>query len=512
MKRETNKIGKVILIGAGPGDPDLITVKGKKMLAKADVVIYDYLANQQLLNYCPPRTEMIYVGKKAGAHTLPQSEINKLLIEKVMNNNLVVRLKGGDPFIFGRGGEEILSLVEAGILFEVVPGITAGTAALTYAGIPATHRGGSTSISFITGHEDPTKNESGLNWQAISSMEGTLVFYMGIKNLPFISKNLISNGKSSETPTALIRWGTLPTQKTLVGTLGDIAEKAKNNNFKPPALIVVGDVVHHRNQMNWFEQKPLFGKRIVITRARAQSSDLVSQLNELGAEVIEFPTIRIETPPSWQPLDDAIQNLQNYDWIVFTSVNGVERFWERLITSGSDVRLLNGLNIAAIGPATSQRLRQFGVTADLQPEKFVAESLVSSLKAHSSLAGKNFLLPRAEEARSLLKDELMKFGAEVDEIVAYRTIIETAHQNEVLENIRLHQLDLITFTSSSTVNNFVSIIGKNHVQKMKNVIVACIGPITAKTASSFGLEVKIMPEDYTIPAMVQSILDYYNKI
>ena len=511
MNREIHKTGKVILIGAGPGDPDLITVKGMRMLAMADIVIYDYLANQQLLSYCSPQTERIYVGKKGGEHTLPQSEINQLLIEKARENKLVVRLKGGDPFIFGRGGEEVLALAEAGILFEVVPGITAGTAALAYAGIPATHRGDATSVSFITGHEDPTKNESGLNWQALANLEGTLVFYMGVKNLPLIAQNLMFNGKSPDTPAALIRWGTLPVQQTLTGMLGDIAHKAQDEKFKPPALIVVGEVVRYRDQMNWFERKPLFGKRIVTTRARAQSSDLVYQLSELGADVIEFPTIRIEPPPTWQPLDDAIHRLQTYDWIVFTSVNGVESFWERLTSSGSDVRILNGIKIAAIGPATSQRLLQFGVIADLQPEKFVAESLVASLKANSSLAGKKFLLPRAEEARSLLKDELLKSNAEVDEIVAYRTVIETAHQDEMLEKIRSQQLDLITFTSSSTVKNFVSIIGRDLVQQMKKVIVACIGPITAQTAESFGLEVKIMPEDYTIPGLVQGILNYYHK-
>lgn len=504
-----NKTGKVVLIGAGPGDPDLITVKGKRILEKADVVVYDYLANEKLLRYCSPKAKLIYVGKKGGVHTFPQEKINKLLIYEAQENSLVVRLKGGDPFIFGRGGEEVLAVANAGISFEVIPGITSGTAALTYAGIPATHRGDATSVSFITGHEDPTKNESGLNWQAIARLEGTLVFYMGVKNLPLIVQNLIANRKSPETPAALIRWGTLPVQQTLSGTLQNIAQKASESKFKPPALIVIGDVVCYRDQMNWFERKPLFGKRIVITRARAQSSDLVHELNESGAEVIEFPTIRIQPPDSWRPLDRAIQRLQNYDWIVFTSVNGVDSFWERLSKSGHDARLLNGNKIAAIGPATSKRLREFGLVADLQPEKFVAESLLESLKKHSSLNGTKFLLPRAKEARSLLKDNLIKSGAEVDEITAYQTVVEKKLKDEILEKIQTRQIDLITFTSSSTVKNFISIIGKKQVRQMKNIIVACIGPITAKTAASYGLAVKIMPENYTIPALIAAILDYY---
>jgi len=508
---ENKNNGRVILIGAGPGDPDLITLKGIKYLQKADVVIYDYLANEKFLSYCKPNTEKIYVGKKGGDHTMSQSEITQLLVAKAREYNLVIRLKGGDPLIFGRGGEEILALRQENIDFEVVPGITAGTAALTYAGIPATHRGDATSISFITGNEDPTKRESGLNWPAIAKMNGTLVFYMGVNNLPNIAEQLTKNGKPTETPVALVRWGTMPNQRTIQGTLTNIAEIAQREKFEPPALIVIGEVVKYRDDMNWFERKPLFGIRIVVTRARAQSSDLVQELNALGAEVIEFPTIRIVPPESWELLDREIQNLHNYHWVIFTSVNGVESFQQRLTHSGFDTRKLGQIKVAAIGPATAERLQLMGIQADIQPEKFVAEALLETLNRHTILKNQNFLLPRADKARSLLKDKLIEAGANVNEIIAYRTIVESDHREDFIKKLREGAVDLLTFTSSSTVENFVEIVSRDQLPLLKDVTVACIGPITKKTANKFALKTSIMPEEYSIPGLVQEILNYYNN-
>ena len=509
MSKELKTETKVVLVGAGPGDPDLISLKGIKSLKAADVVIYDYLANNKLLEYCNPGAEKIFVGKRAGTHSLSQIKINQLLVTKAGEKNLVVRLKGGDPFIFGRGGEEVLALFEAGINFEVIPGITAGTAALCYAGIPATHRGDATSVSFITGHEDPTKPESGLNWQALAALQGTLVFYMGINNLPKITENLIKNGKNRETPIVLVRWGTLPKQQTVTGNLDNIAARAKQADLQPPALIVVGDVVRYRDKMNWYEKKPLFGKKVVITRSRAQSSDLREQLNEFGADVIEFPTIRIEPPESWLPLDEAILNLEKYDWIVFTSVNGVENFKSRLMEKGYDLRQLKGIKIAAIGPATAGCLKRFGISADLQPEKYVAEVLFEEFKKRTKIRGENFLLPRAEQARVLLKEKLVSSGAYVDEVVAYRTIPETGCNETIIEDIRSGNVNIITFASSSTVTNFIKLIGKDQIDRLEKVDIACIGPITKQTAAEFGLKCNIMPEDYTIPGMVAAIVDFY---
>lgn len=506
MKKERRK---VILVGAGPGDPDLITLKGVQALRQADVIIYDYLANEKLLEYCPADVEKIYVGKKGGAHTLPQESINRLLVEKAREEKLVVRLKGGDPLVFGRGGEEILALAEANIDFEVIPGVTSGIAALTYAGIPATHRGDATSVSFITGHEDPSKTKSGLNWPAISQINGTLVFYMGVKNLPNIVKNLCGNGKPPETPVAVVRWGTLPGQQVVTGTLETIVETVEKAQIKPPALIVVGEVIQFRDKMNWFEKKPLFGKRIVNTRARAQSSDLTRALQNFGAQVVEFPTIRIEPPESWEPLNSAIRNLQKYDWIIFTSVNGVESFARQAKALQFDPTQLNGTRIAAIGPATARRLAEFGMEAHLQPKKFVAEALLDALQQETELTGKHILMPRAELSRSLLKDELVKSGAVVDEIVAYRTLLEKDNQAAIVADLKANKIDLVTFTSSSTVNNFVDLIGRENIFLLKNAGVACIGPITQQTAAEYGIATTVAPEDYTIPGLVQAIVDFY---
>ncbi|MFH1489915.1 MAG: uroporphyrinogen-III C-methyltransferase, partial [Pseudomonadota bacterium] len=415
------KKGKVVLVGSGPGDPGLLTLKAKACIERADVVIYDYLANPSFLAYAKESAELIYVGKKGGSHTMSQEDINRLIIEKARGGVHVVRLKGGDPFIFGRGGEEAEELVRAGIPFEIVPGITSAIAVPAYGGIPLTHRDFTSTVAFVTGHEDPTKGKSDIAWDKISTGVGTLVFLMGIGNLAGIADNLMANGRPPGTPVAVIQRGTTPEQRTLVGTLGDIGEKALQSGIKPPGIIVVGEIVRLRETLNWFEGMPLFGRRIVVTRAREQSSGFLARLAELGAECIEFPTIETVPPEDWEPLDEAIRSLENYHWLLFTSVNGVKAFFRRLDFLGRDVRDLKGLKLGAIGPRTAEALREKGLRPDLVPDEYRAEAVVSAFKRESA-GGLRILLPRAAQAREVLPEELAKMGASVDVVAAYRTV------------------------------------------------------------------------------------------
>ena len=512
MENNNNNHGCVYLVGAGPGDKGLITVKGLNILKSADIIIYDYLANIDLLKEARDDAEKIYVGKKAGTHTLGQEQINDLLIKKAGDKKIVVRLKGGDPFVFGRGGEEALALYKNNIPFEVVPGITSGIAALAYAGIPVTHRGMATSVSFITGHEDPSKKQSQLNWKAIASIQGTLVFYMGVHNLESIVSQLIKYGKAETTPAAVIQNGTSSLQKTIVGKLGDIATQAENNEVKPPALLIVGEVVSLHSDLKWFEKKPLFGKRIIVTRTRPQASGLAVMLEDLGACMMMVPTIKIVKAKDMTPLDNAIKDLPGYHWIIFTSVNAVESFFERLFQSGRDSRDLQNNKICAIGPATANRLRSFGLKADMQPDEFTTKAIVSIFQK-MDISGKRILLPRADIAGADLHLGLEKCGAHIDDIIAYSTCLEDDQGEKVIDGIRSGNFDLITFTSSSTVKNFIQLIGRSHLkQAFSSAIIACIGPVTKKTAESYGLKVHIQPGKYTITDLVQSIVKYYEQI
>ena len=502
---------KVYLVGAGPGDPGLVTVKGKECIQRADVIIYDYLAAPALLKHARKSAELIYVGKKGGDHTLSQDEINHLLVEKAQSGGVITRLKGGDPFIFGRGGEEAEALLKAGIAFEIVPGVTSAIAAAAYAGIPLTHRQLTSTLAFVTGHEDPTKAETSINWSSLAKGIGTLVFFMGVKNLPNISKRLIDNGKSPDTPVALIRWGTTSRQKTVTGTLSTIADTAQAAGLKAPAIIVVGDVVTLRQSLKWFEERPLLGKRIVVTRARQQASDLVKRLEELGAECLEYPTIEIRAPKDPQPLKQAVAGLSTYDWIVFTSVNGVSYFFEQLFVSGNDVRVLGHLKTAAIGPATAARLLEFGLTSDIVPETYRAESVIKAFKKEN-LKGKKILLPRAKEARPILPQELTKMGAAVNEIPAYETLKAAENMDALIQQLRDKRVDMITFTSSSTVSNFKALLPVADFKALiQDVTVASIGPITSDTAKELGFQVHISAESYTIPGLVDAILQFYQN-
>jgi uroporphyrinogen III methyltransferase/synthase len=502
---------KVYLVGAGPGDPGLITVKGKECIQTADVIIYDYLASPALLKHAPPSAELIYVGKKGGDHTLSQDEINALIVEKAKAGMTVCRLKGGDPFIFGRGGEEAEVLVAKGIPFEVVPGVTSAVAAAAYAGIPLTHRKLTATLAFVTGHEDPHKEESSIEWESLARGIGTLVFFMGVKNLPDITQKLIANGKSPDTPVALIRWGTTPEQQTVTGTLDNITERVKKAGLKAPAIIVVGEVVDLRKTLKWFETRPLLGKRIAVTRAREQASDLVRQLSDLGANCLEYPTIKIVPAKNPKPMDEAIINLGTYDWIIFTSVNGVKFFFDRLFETDRDVRALNHLYTAAIGPATAERMFQFGLKSDIIPKNYRAESVVEAFRKEK-LNGKKILLPRAGEARPVLPVELRNMGAEVDEVTVYLTEKVLDNVDLLIKQLEDKTIDLITFTSSSTVRNFKSLLPPDKFnQLIGGVAIASIGPITTDTAVELGIKVDITAESYTIPGLCEAILKYYRN-
>jgi uroporphyrinogen III methyltransferase / synthase len=500
--------GKVFLIGAGPGDPGLITVKGKECISRADVVIYDYLASPSLLAFAEPSAEQIYVGKKGGDHTLSQDGINQLLVEKAGKGLVVARLKGGDPFIFGRGGEEAEVLIQAGIPFEVVPGVTSAIAAPAYAGIPLTHRKFTTTLAFVSGHEAPGKEKSGIHWESLAKGIGTLVFLMGVKNLPYIATSLIEHGKPPETPVALVRWGTTTKQQTVTGTLETIVDNVAAAGLKSPSIIIVGEVVTLRESMNWFETRPLMGRRIIVTRAREQASDLVKLLSELGAECLEFPTITIVPPEDFHLLDKAIDTISSYDYLVFTSVNGVTFFFDRLFDKGLDVRCLGHIRTATIGPATSARLRQYGVTSDIVPESYRAESVITAFKKEP-VQGKKILLPRAKDARPILPVELSKMGATVDEIVTYTAKPVLENTDELIQNLENNSIDMISFTSSSTVTNFKALIPVERFETlMKNVTIASIGPVTSETAENLGFHVDVTAEEFTIPGLVAAILKY----
>ena len=503
---------KVYLVGAGPGDPGLITLKGRECIQTADVIIYDYLASPALLKHASKNAEMIYVGKKGGDHTLSQDGINALILEKALAGFNVCRLKGGDPFIFGRGGEEAEVLAAKGIPFEVVPGVTSAIAAAAYAGIPLTHRKVTATLAFVTGHEDPHKDESSINWESLAVGIGTLVFFMGVKNLPDIAQRLIANGKSPDTPVALVRWGTTPGQQTVTGTLDNISERVKKAGMKAPAIIIVGEVVNLRKKLKWFENRPLLGKRIVVTRAREQASDMVRRLSDLGAECLEYPTIKVVPPEDTTPLKDAVERLPEYDWIVFTSVNGVKFFFDLLFDINKDVRALAHLRTAAIGPATSEELFKFGLKSDIVPQNYRAESVVEAF-SKEPLKGKKILLPRAGEARPVLPVELNKMGAEVDEVTAYLTEKVSDNTGMLINQLEEKAVDLISFTSSSTVKNFKALLPPDQFDTlMDGITIASIGPITSNTAKELGFDVHITAESYTIPDLCKAILKYFQNM
>lgn len=500
--------GYVYLVGAGPGDIGLITVKGLECIQRADVIVYDRLANPRLLSYARPDAKYIYVGKTPDHHTLKQEEINEVLVEEALKGQVVTRLKGGDPYVFGRGGEEGERLREAGVPFEVVPGITSAIAVPSYAGIPVTHRHLTSTFTVITGHEDPLKASSQINWQRLAEDPGTLIFLMGVGHLAQIVAQLVDHGKSAATPIALIRWGTRPEQQVVVGTLATIVEDVARAGLTSPAIIIVGEVVTMRDTLSWFEQKPLFGQRILVTRAREQASAFSRMIEEAGGEAWEAPTIAIDSAAETPELRDAVAKAGNYDWIIFTSVNGVQAFFDAMRESGMDIRCLGKAKICAIGPKTKEALEAKGLVVAAMPEKFVAESVLECLKPLLNF-GEKILLPRSDLARTLLVDTLRDLGMKVDEVVAYRTKKVDRFNDEILEKLRDKSIHIVTFTSSSTVKNFMELVGDKEI--LEGIRLASIGPVTTKTLAEFGLTPDIEATDYTIKGLFNAIVEAVNK-
>jgi uroporphyrinogen III methyltransferase / synthase len=484
---------KVYLVGAGPGDPGLITVKGKKILERADSILYDHLASERLLDLAPAHAERVYVGKKRALHEATQEEITAMLIERARRGQTVVRLKGGDPFIFGRGGEEMEALTAAGIPFEIVPGVTTALGLAAYSGVPLTHREHTSAVTFVTGH-----SVAAIDWSKVGASE-TIVLFMGLVNFPEIARELIAHGRSASTPAMAVRWATRPDQQTIAGTLGDLAAKIEHAGMKPPATIVIGEVVALRERFNWFEKLPLFGQRIIVTRDRGQSPLLAEPLEALGAEVLFVPVIEIVDAAEGSSLEQAIANLRSYEWLIFTSVNGVRHFVEALDRSLSDLRDLKA-KICAIGSATRAAIEALHLRVDVMAEEYVAESLLAAL-AGEDLKGKRVLLPRAAVARDLVPDTLWERGALVDVVEAYRTIIP-ADAAVRARGALAHKPHWITFTSSSTVTNLVAVAGREALAGIK---IASIGPVTSATARAAGLVVNVEAQPHTIEELVNAL-------
>ena len=499
------KSGICYLVGAGPGDPGLLTLKGRACLERADVVVYDYLCNPALLRLAPDVAEKVYVGKKSGDHSLSQDEINALLVDKTRGGKIVVRLKGGDPFLFGRGGEEAEALADAKCAFEIVPGVTSAIAGPAYAGIPVTHRAHNSVLTIFTGHEEPGKPNSSLDYQAIARAPGTKVMLMGVERLDAIVGELQTAGMPSQTPVILVRWATTGAQQTLSGTLETIDQRAREAGFKPPAVAVFGDVVALRDKLNWFESLSLFGKRIAVTRTRKQAGEFVDRLRALGADAFELPTIRIEPPHNKREFYELVADAHIYDWIIFTSPNGADAFFRAFFEIYRDARDIGGARIAAIGPATAERVRSYHLQVDVQPEKYVAEAIIEALQKETSLENLKILLARAEGAREVLAEELTRLGAIVDEAVAYRTVPETNDVTGGIKRFREEGADMITFTSSSTVENFLAL----KLQCLRDIKTASIGPITSKTMRSLGLTVDVEAKQHDIPGLVGAIAGYW---
>jgi uroporphyrinogen III methyltransferase/synthase len=492
--------GKCVLAGAGPGDLGLVTLRAKEAIEHAEVVVYDYLCNPEILKWAPPDAEIVYAGKKAGRHTFTQAEINDLIVERARVGKQVVRLKGGDPFVFGRGGEEAEALAAAGMDFEVVPGVSAAIAVPAYAGIPITHRDVTSSFTVFTGHEDPAKPESDLDYGSLVKSGGTLVMLMGVQRLEKVVTALSAHGAEPSMAVALVRWGTTGRQETITGTLENIVDRAAG--FEAPAVAVFGKVVSYRQKLRWFEKRPLFGRRIVVTRTRRQAGALSAKLLLLGADVIELPTIRIELPEDLLEFGELVRDAYQYDWLIFTSPNGVTAFFDMFFKLYQDSRNIGNVRIAAIGPGTAQRIRDYHLTVDVQPDDFIAEAVVESLRQFESVENLKFLLVRAENARDVLPKRLTQLGAIVDEAIAYRTVPETQDDTGARERFERDGADLVTFTSSSTVTNFLAL----KLPWPRNLRTASIGPITSETMRQAGLKVDVEANRHDIGGLVEAIV------
>lgn len=494
------------LVGAGPGDPGLLTLRGLECLQQADVVIYDYLANPELLRHVPATAERIYAGKTAGRHAMKQEETNALLLRHTREGKRVVRLKGGDPCVFGRGGEEAAELAAAGLRFEIVPGISSVIGGLAYAGIPVTHRENNAMFTVFTGHVVEGKKPVGVDFAAIAKAPGTKVMLMGVESLPVITGELLSHGMEASTPAALIRWATTGRHASLVGTLGTIADLAVEKEFQAPAIAVFGDVVNLRKTLNWFESRPLFGKRIAVTRTGKQAGGLLALLREMGADAYELPTIRVEPPSEKIAFVEALADVRTYDWIVFTSPNGVEAFFDAFFASHEDARDLGGARIAVIGNGTAKKVREYRYAVDLIPEEFVAESLLKSFK-ELNVEHLKMLLPRAAGAREMLAVELEKLGAIVDDVPVYQTVPETEDRAGGIRRFREEGADMITFTSGSTATHFMAL----GLPLPEGLQTASIGPVTSAEMNKLGLPVDLEAIQHDIPGLVEAIRAFYQS-
>ena len=501
----------VYLIGAGPGDPGLISVRGLACLAAAEVVLYDHLVHPRLLKYAPGHAERIDVGT-AAPQAMAQEAICYLLAEKAREGRIVARLKWGDPFVFDRGGEEALFLHEQGVPFEVVPGIPAAIGIPSYAGVPITYPGGGDTVTLVRGHEDESQTAPQVDWASLAKLKGTIVCYAGTRQLPAILDSLLSHGRAKSDPAAVIYEGTLPGQQTIDGTLGELAELTRATRPTRPAILVVGRVAALRQHLRWFDDRPLFGKRIVVTRPKEDAADLSDRLSALGADAVEAPMIRIAAPEDWAPLDRAVQAVDEYAWIVFTSANAVDQFMQRLYRGG-DVRALKGVSLCAVGPSTRDRLLRYGVRADLVPADFRAEGVVDALERAGPLKGRKFLLPMADVGRELLSQTLSEAGAQVDAVVAYRTLppeIDPVNDPDIYRMLLDRQIDAVTFTSAASVRNFAHTFGAEQAADLlQQTVVAVCGPVTAEAATRLGIPVTVMPSEFTIGALVQALADHY---
>lgn len=497
--------GIVYLVGAGPGDTGLITLRGAELLGRADVVVYDALVNPELLRLAPKSAEKIFGGKRAKGKKIPQEEVNRLLIEKAIEGKTVVRLKGGDPYVFGRGGEEAEELADAHVPFEVVPGVSSFVAAPTYAGVPVTHREHSSKLTILTGHEDPAKENAAIDWLEVAKEPGTKVVMMGTERIGQIAEKLVAGGMAAETPVAMVSWGTTGRQRTIEGTLANIARVAKD--FPPPSVAIVGDVVKLRKKLNWFEARPLFGQRVVVTRTREQASELTHRLQEQGAEVLEIPTIRIEPTTRKQDIVDALLELNAYDWLVFTSANGVTAFFDLFFRRFEDMRDLGGARFAAVGPATAGKLRELHLKVDLMPEEALASKIAGAFEKFESIENLKICLLRAEVANSDLPRELESLGAIVDDIACYKTVPETEDATGAAAKLLANGADWITFTSSSTVEHFHNRFDLPKLLKQfPQMKLATIGPETSKALGTLGLRPNIQAKEHTIEGLVAALL------
>ncbi len=506
----TDKTGICYLVGAGPGDPGLLTLKGKECIEKADVVVYDYLSNPDFLRWAKPGAELIYAGKKSKDHAIPQGGINELLVDRTQKGLIVTRLKGGDPLVFGRGGEEAEELYDAGVKFEIVPGISSSIAGPAYAGIPVTHRDHCSQLTIFTGHERPDKDESSIDYKQIAHAPGTKVMLMGVERLGLITSSILEEGGDPDLPVGLVRWATTGQHETLTGTLSTIAELAEKRNFKAPAVCVFGTVVECREKLNWFEKRPLRGKRIVVTRAQHQASRFSRMLQDLGADVIEIPAIRIESAKGSDAIEfaECMASAHSYDWLIFTSPNAAERFFDAFFQVREDAREIGGCRIAAVGPATAAKIKEYHLGTDLIPQVHTAEGLADAFANEvGSIENTTMLWVRAKGASKTLSERLNKAQVILDEVIAYETVPEDSDPTGAVKRYETDGADMVTFTSASTVDNFLDL----GLDIPETTAIASIGPVTSAAVDENGHPVAVEARESTLPSLIEAICDYFEQ-